>query len=134
MIREYFKDFKATERAKVDAQRGSKKKKSLKRKGVDGGGMKEVLGKRNKSYNRRGEDFVVYTIDIREHSLIQEYGSKTESKKRKRNTGSSSVNKKKKSKMKKKKKNTRESKSEETEVEKRVKEMISGISKFVRNW
>ena len=76
MIREYFKDFKATERAKVDAQRGSKKKKSLKRKGVDGGGMKEVLGKRNKSYNRRGEDFVVYTIDIREHSLIQEYGSK----------------------------------------------------------
>eukprot|EP00942_MAST-04A_sp_MAST-4A-sp1_P007416 g7416.t1 len=47
MIREYFKEFKATERANAQAQRGSKKKKSLKRKGVDGGGMKEVLGKRN---------------------------------------------------------------------------------------
>ena len=134
MIREYFKEFKATERANVNEQRGSKKKKSLKRKGVDGGGMKEVLGKRNKSYNAYGEDFVVHTIDIREHSLIQEYGSKTESKKRKRNTGSSSVKKKKKSKMKKKKKKTRKSEIEETEVEKRVKEMISGISKFVQNW
>ena len=36
--------------------------------------------------------------------------------------------------MKKKKKNTRKSEIEETEVEKRVKEMISGISKFVQNW
>ena len=118
----------------MNEQRGSKKKKSLKRKGVDGGGMKEVLGKRNKSYYSYGEDFAVSTIDIREHSLIQEYGSKTESKKRKRNTGSSSVKKKKKSKMKKKKKKTRKSEIEETEVEKRVKEMISGISKFVQNW
>jgi hypothetical protein len=131
MIREYFKDFKATERANVEAQRGKKKKKSLKGKGVDGGSMKSILGKRNKAFKRHGEDFV-YTIDIRERSLIQEYGSKTESNKRK---SSSSANMKKKSKVKKKKKNTRKRSSEDTEeVKKQVKEMISGISEFVRNW
>ena len=139
MIREYFKDFQATQRANAEAQQGRQKKKRLKRKEVDGSSMRSVLGKRNKAFRKHGEDFI-YTIDIREQSLIQKYGSKTDSGKRKRDTGSSSTIKEKKRKSKKKKNKNTESKpfvdaegnSNTAKHMSTIDDMVRSIENFVR--